>query len=160
MPISALAGLVFGVAVVSIGVYHAALVAPHFRRFDGTLRGDGEPLSDGTQALSLLRSAQADFSKRTDERLDALEAAAARDALRIGFLRYNSFSDVGSDQSFTLALLNREGDGVVVTSIFGREETRTYGKAVRRFVAQQGVSKEEQAAIAMARNDDRVAAPA
>jgi hypothetical protein len=53
--------------------------------------------------------------------------------------------------SFTLALLNEEGDGVVVTSIYSREETRTYGKAVRKFVPQQGASKEEQSAIAMAR---------
>ncbi|MBC5803571.1 MAG: DUF4446 family protein, partial [Candidatus Eremiobacteraeota bacterium] len=63
-----------------------------------------------------------------------------------------------SDQSFTLALLNSQGDGVVITSIFAREETRTYGKAVRHFTPQQGVSKEEQTAIAMARNGDGVLA--
>ncbi len=70
---------------------------------------------------------------------------------RVGFVRYNSFSDVGSDLSFTLALLNSDGDGVVLTNIYSREETRTYGKAVRKFVPQQGASKEEQSAIAMAR---------
>jgi hypothetical protein len=66
-------------------------------------------------------------------------------------VRYNSFSDVGSDLSFTLALLNEDGDGVVITSIYSREETRTYGKSVRKYVPQQGASKEEQSAIAMAR---------
>jgi hypothetical protein len=66
-------------------------------------------------------------------------------------VRYNSFSDVGSDLSFAFALLNGEGDGVVITSIYSREETRTFGKAVRKFVPQQDASKEENQAIAMAR---------
>ena len=70
---------------------------------------------------------------------------------RVGFVRYNSFSDVGSDLSFTLALLNREGDGVLITSIYSREETRTYGKSVRNFATQQGASKEELEALAAAR---------
>ncbi|GAC1312560.1 MAG: hypothetical protein NVSMB21_23200 [Vulcanimicrobiaceae bacterium] len=80
-----------------------------------------------------------------------LERTYRRDVHRVGFIRYNSFDDVGSDLSFTLALLNDSGDGVVLTTIYSREETRTYGKAVRKFVPQQGASKEEQSAIAMAR---------
>lgn len=158
MPISALAGLVFGVAVVSIGLYHTTFVAPHLRGVEAALGGADATDGEGGELLALARSTQTAFLKRTEERLDAVEASLGRDLLRIGFLRYNSFSDVGSDQSFTLALLNSIGDGVVVTSIFGREETRTYGKAVRHFVPQQGVSKEEQSAIAMARSDDGVLA--
>ncbi len=141
--------LVAGAAAVSIGLYHALAVAPRFRAIARTLAGSG----DETEAASLevVRSATSDFAKRTNERLELLEAATAADTLRLGFVRYNSFSDVGSDQSFTLALLSGAGDGFLVSSIFAREETRTYGKAVRAFVPQQGASKEEEAAIAMAR---------
>jgi hypothetical protein len=149
MPISALAGLIFGVAVLSIGVYHVTYVGPHLRSLGRVLSGE----NDGTdgESLALLRSALATATKRTDERLEELERVLKRDLHRVGFVRYNSFSDVGSDLSFTLALLNDDGDGVVVTSIYSREETRTYGKAVRKYVPQQGASKEEQSAIAMAR---------
>jgi hypothetical protein len=149
MPISALAGLVFGVAVLSIGVYHVTVVGPHLRSIGRLLSGEGDD-ADG-ESLALLRNALATFTKRTDERLDELERVLKRDLHRVGFVRYNSFSDVGSDLSFTLALLNEDGDGVVITSIYSREETRTYGKAVRKYVPQQGASKEEQSAIAMAR---------
>ena len=149
MPISALAGLIFGVAVLSIGVYHVTVVGPHFRSITRLLSGEGDA-ADG-ESLALLRNALATSAKRTDERLDELERVLKRDLHRVGFVRYNSFSDVGSDLSFTLALLNDDGDGVVITSIYSREETRTYGKAVRKFVPQQGASKEEQSAIAMAR---------
>ena len=155
MPSSTFAGLVVGVAVVSIGLYHFGFVAPRLRRLDAALRVDDVALAgDATSSLALLRAAHTALAQRTDERLERLEGSLVRDLLRIGFVRYNSFSDVGSDQSFTLALLSAEGNGVVVSSIFGREETRTYGKAVRAFTAQQDASKEEQSAIAMARNGD------
>lgn len=158
MPANVLAGAVVGVAVLSIGIYHFAFVAPRLRRLDATLRGEGiDPTGESAASLALLHAAQTAYVRRTDDRIERLESALGRDLLRLGFVRYNSFSDVGSDQSFTLALLNAAGDGVVVTSIFGREETRTYGKAVRAFVAQQG-SKEEQSAIAMARSSDGVLA--
>jgi len=151
MPISALAGLVFGVAVISIGLYHVAFVDPRLRSL-ASLCGEGEggTAVDG-ESLAALRLAQAAAEKKNEQRFDELERLLARDVHRIGFVRYNAFDDVGSDQSFTLALLNSEGDGVVITSIFSRTETRTFGKAVRRHVPQQGASKEEQSAIAMAR---------
>ena len=149
MPVSALAGLVFGVAVLSIGLYHVGFVEPRLRSIGRTLRGEG----GGTEAesVALLRASMLAYSKKTDERLAELEETVKRNVHRMGFVRYNSFDDVGSDLSFTLAMINDEGDGVVVTSIYSREETRTYGKAVRKFIPQQGASKEEQNAIAMAR---------
>jgi hypothetical protein len=148
MPISALAGLVFGVAVISIGLYHVTIVGPRLRSLARILAGDGDAASG--ESLAVLRNAFTSSAKRTDERLTELERVLKRDLHRVGFVRYNSFSDVGSDLSFTLALLNEEGDGVVLTSIYSREETRTYGKSVRKNVPQQGASKEEQSAIALA----------
>lgn len=150
MPISAFAGLVFGVAVLTIGLYHVTFVAPRFRSITATLQGGGD--EGESPSAALVRAALAAFENKTEGRLTGLETVVKRDLHRIGFVRYNSFEDVGSDLSFTLALLNDEGDGVVVTSIYSREETRTYGKAVKKYVPQQGASKEEQSAIAIARN--------
>jgi hypothetical protein len=138
------------VALVAIALYHFAFVAPRLRQYDRLLRGEGST-GDSAALSAGDRSAFAAVLKRTDERLSELERTASRDTYRVGFVRYNSFSDVGSDLSFALALLNGEGDGVVLTSIYSREETRTYGKGVRRYLAQQDASKEEQTAIAMAR---------
>jgi len=150
MPVNVVAAsFAVGVAVLSIGLYHLTVVGPRFRaHMPGS---SGEPGAEDVAALGRLRAAQTAFANRTEERLAELERVARREVPRVGFVRYNSFSDVGSDLSFTLALLNSEGDGVVITSIYSREETRTYGKAVRRYVPQQGASKEEQTAIAMAR---------
>lgn len=135
-----------GAAVLSVALYHLTVVGPRLRRI-------GRALGAGPAAGAALDDAGGDgaFVKRTDARLAELERVARRDLLRIGFVRYNSFSDVGSDLSFACALLTSEGDGVVLTSIYSREETRTFGKAVRKYVPQQDASQEEHQAIAMAR---------
>jgi hypothetical protein len=89
--------------------------------------------------------------RRSDDRLSELERVARTEVARVGFVRYNAFDDVGSDLSFALALLNEDGDGVVISSIYSREETRTYGKAVKAYTSVVDASREERAAIEAAR---------
>ncbi len=156
MPVSAFAGLVFGVSALTLGIYHFAFARPRLLAL-ATLMAGGTVAGDSDGALASVRAASSAATKALEAKLEELERAIKRDLHRVGFLRYNSFDDVGSDLSFTLALLNDSGDGVVVTSIYSREETRTYGKAVRKFVPRQGASKEEQSAIAMARTGVGVA---
>ena len=145
MPFGALAGLALGLAARSVGAYHFGFVLPRLEAILRLLEGEGG------ESFAAMRERQARVLERTDERLNELERLVRREVHRVGFIRYNSFSDTDSKQSFTLALLTDEGDGVVLTSIHAGEETRTFGKAVRKFVPEQGASKEEQEAIAMAR---------
>ncbi len=152
MPLRSVVAIAASAAIVSLGLYHASFVAPRLRAIAVTLGGDGGEAA----SLAALRALALRLSKDTSERLHSLERAFARESLRIGFVRYNAFRDVGSDQSFTLALVNHAGDGVVVSSIFAREETRTYGKAVRGFVPLQEASPEEEEAIGMARSGNGV----
>ncbi len=150
MPVSAFAGLVFGVSALTLGIYHFAFARPRFLALAALMAG-GTVATESDGALASVRAASSAAINALEAKLGELERSLKRDLHRVGFLRYNSFDDVGSDLSFSLALLNDSGDGVLVTSIYSREETRTYGKAVRKFVPQQGASKEEQSAIAMAR---------
>jgi len=62
-------------------------------------------------------------------------------------LRYNAFSDTGSDLSYTVALLDDHKDGVVLSSIYGRDESRTYGKPVSDGTSRYPLTKEEQEII-------------
>ena len=57
--------------------------------------------------------------------------AEARDALRhLAVVRYDAFGDMGGHLSWSLALLDDAGHGVVLTSIHGRSEARTYAKSI------------------------------
>jgi hypothetical protein len=84
------------------------------------------------------------------------EVAALRmeavDALRhLAVVRYDAFGDMGGHLSWSLALLDEAGDGVVLTSIHGRSDSRTYAKSVASWSCEQQLSPEEDEAIAHAR---------
>ena len=89
--------------------------------------------------------------KSLTERLNK-EIIANKDHLqRVGFKRYNPFTDTGGNQSFTLALLNENGDGIVISSLHSRENTRLYAKnLVQGKVENQSLSVEEQEVIKQA----------
>ena len=67
---------------------------------------------------------------------------------RLGFRRFNPFTDTGGDQSFILSLLDENGTGVVESSLHSRENTRVYAKQIENgHCPDQVLSKEEQAVI-------------
>jgi hypothetical protein len=73
-------------------------------------------------------------------------------ALRdVAIVRYDALQEMSGQLSFSLALLNAVGDGVVLTSINGRAETRTYAKPVRAGKGVQELSPEEAQAVHSAR---------
>jgi hypothetical protein len=76
----------------------------------------------------------------------------AGDALRhLAVVRYDAFGDMGGHLSWSLALLDDGGHGVVVTSIHGRSEARTYAKNISGWTCEQQLSPEEDEAISHAR---------
>jgi len=73
-------------------------------------------------------------------------------ALRdVAIVRYDALQEMSGQLSFSLALLNALGDGVVLSSINGRAETRTYAKPVRAGKGVQELSPEEAQAVQSAR---------
>ncbi|MEO9322448.1 DUF4446 family protein [Nocardioides sp. C4-1] len=84
------------------------------------------------------------------------EVAALRAEAGLGFrhlavVRYDAHADTGGHLSWSLALLDDRGDGVVVSSIHGRSEARTYAKSVATWKSEQQLSPEESEAIGAAR---------
>jgi len=73
-------------------------------------------------------------------------------ALReVAIVRYDALHEMSGQLSFSLALLNAMGDGVVLSSINGRAETRTYAKPVVAGEGKQELSPEEAQAVQSAR---------
>ena len=93
------------------------------------LRGDIQHLSAEVQALS-----------------EALRGALQRFAV----FRYDAFEDMGGQLSFSAAILNDFGDGLVISCINGRSEARTYAKPIARATSAFNLSPEEQEAIRLA----------
>ena len=80
--------------------------------------------------------------------VEKIKALAKVDLSKYGLVRYNPYGDTGGDQSFSLALLNRDGDGVVVTSLHSRANTRVFAKSVKGSKSEKHeFSEEEEQAI-------------
>jgi hypothetical protein len=78
--------------------------------------------------------------------------AASPHALRdVAIVRYDALNEMTGQFSFSLAMLNACGDGIVLSSINGRTETRTYAKAVVAGKSMQDLSPEEAQAVRSAR---------
>ena len=72
---------------------------------------------------------------------------------KIGIVRYNAFKDVGSDLSFTLAILDDYNNGVVLNGIYARDSSNIYAKPVENGQSKYVLSNEEKEAIYKAMNN-------
>ncbi|HET6563245.1 MAG TPA: DUF4446 family protein, partial [Marmoricola sp.] len=131
---SALTTLVLLLAVVSVAALVVALVA--LRRAGARRAGSG-PLPTDVAGLR--------------EEVGRLRDDAATSLRRPSVVRYDAFGDMGGRLSWSLALLDAGGDGIVLTSIHGRSDARTYAKSVTRWQADQPLSPEEDEAVQQAR---------
>ena len=69
-------------------------------------------------------------SRKIFDQVEKLDKEKLFHLQKIGLVRYNPFSDTGGDQSFVLALLDGKDDGLVITSLHSREQTRVFTKPV------------------------------
>ena len=76
-----------------------------------------------------------------------LEALSQQSIQKVGVVRFNPFADTGGDQSFAVALLDAAGNGVVLSSLHGRADTRIFAKQVQAGRSKHALSDEEQDAI-------------
>ena len=76
-----------------------------------------------------------------------LEALSQQSIQKVGVIRFNPFADTGGDQSFAVALLDAGGNGVVLSSLHGRADTRIFAKTVQAGRSKHALSDEEQDAI-------------
>ncbi len=81
----------------------------------------------------------------------ALRAEAREGLKHLAVVRYDAFDDMGGHLSWSLALLDDAGHGVVLTSIHGRSEARAYAKNIAAWTCDQPLSPEEEEAVGAAR---------
>ena len=150
------AWLAIGAAVVAlIGFAFALVVGIRLRRMKAhyeLLQGDDDKESFVTavsRKVAQVEQLRTDF-ERTQNQVEALRVDLA-DAIRhVAVVRYDAFNDMGGRMSFSAALLDDAGDGLVVSSINARTETRTYAKGVKGGISDAVLSPEEEQVIGYA----------
>ncbi len=139
--------------VLALGIASWVLMALRAHR-----RGQAEPLPEGTQAdLADLRRGQ----DEVDARLTGLVEEVARRRTDVdarlrasvrfqGLVRYDAYTDMGGEQSWSIALLDEARNGTIITSLHARDHARVYLKQVIEGRPEQRLSPEEERAIEQA----------
>lgn len=81
----------------------------------------------------------------------ALSLEIASSLRHVAVVRYNAFGDMGGRLSFSAALVDDSGDGLVISAIHARGESRTYAKGLVAGQSDTTLTPEEQQALAAAR---------
>ena len=125
------------------------------KQFRALTRGAGAGATE--KSLAELVVGQGTSIESLRDRLDGmhevvgtLEKAVARSVQYVGLVRYNPFQEAGGDQSFALALLDKNRDGVIISSLHGRTSTRFYAKPVKAGASHISLSEEEMQALQQA----------
>ncbi len=92
--------------------------------------------------------------------LTAVRGDVAQSLRNVAVVRYDAFGDMGGRLSFSCAVVDDAGDGLVISSIHARGESRTYAKGIVGGASAITLTPEEQQALSAARADTRTAAGA
>jgi Protein of unknown function (DUF4446) len=149
------------IALIAIGL---SLLAIAFVVFAGGTGGaDARGTLTGDEAVGTLlgRIERIEQAVRTLNGTDRKQQYQIDGSIRrVALLRYDAFEDVGGRLSFSCAMLDEHGTGVVITSINGRQETRVYAKPVTARSSSYNLSAEEEEAIRQAMTEQEQAAEA
>ena len=102
------------------------------------------------EILSQFQELKENFGKVL-KKVDDLKKESKLNVQKIGLVRFNPFKEIGGNQSFSLALLDGNDNGVVITSLYTREGNRLYGKPIKNGTSEHLLMEEEKEAIEQAK---------
>ncbi len=120
----------------------------YFRNFLGKSdKGTLERLLDKVLSQEEKNSISID---RINRQIQELKKEGELHIQKIGLVRFNPFREMGGEHSFSLALLDGKGTGIIITSLHGRERTRVYLKNIKEGKSLLDLSEEEERALRIA----------
>lgn len=90
-----------------------------------------------------------------ENRIKEGETKALQNFSKFSISRFNSFSDMGGDQSFTLTLLNEKNNGFILTSLFRNDTSRVFTKPIINGISEYQLLEEEEKILKEATNDQK-----
>ncbi len=143
--------LIFSLIAVAIGTVSLLRLRTLTERFNTALGGNGSDTLETTLRSHLLRVEDVDTRlTELDSEYKRLAVTGSLASQKISIVRFNPFGDTGGDQSFSLAVLDAQDSGYVLTSIHGRQGTRVYVKPVDFGKSKYTLSTEEQQSLSQA----------
>jgi hypothetical protein len=108
---------------------------------------EGESLMEKVAAQALQIGELYRLLDEQSAQKDYLTDVLAGALQRVAMVRFDAFEDMGGKLSYAIAMLDEEGNGIILTSIYGRNENRTYAKAILGGASSHELSREESEAL-------------
>ena len=103
------------------------------KNFESLLMDHASNVESAIERVNILNDDLIDMRKQIDRCIQ-----------KCNIIRYNAFSNTGSDLSFSIAMLDNFNDGFIITGIYGRNETVTYAKPITKGISKYPLSVEEE----------------
>ena len=149
------------VAVLALlGCLSLALSLRRMRRAQRVVMGEEEERDLVThaarieEAFAQLREYVDDTARRLEQRLAGVEATLTGTFSHRALVRYDAYNELSGHQSMSIALLDHEQSGIVLSCIHHREQARVYGKQVHSGRGELELSPEEAEAVRLALSGD------
>ena len=144
-----IAFFVFVGVIVVVGIFWAVMTEKRLKRFFL-----GKKAKDLEDTIILLEKNINDLEKaKTDMQKDitSLNNKIKKSIRGLETVRFNPFPDQGSNQSFAVGILNEEGDGVVLSSLYARERMSVFAKPIKNNKSEYELNAEEKEALEKAK---------
>ena len=108
------------------------------------LEGTLEKLEEDIEKLKLAKDG-------AEKELSVINKKLKKSIRGLETVRFNPFPDQGSNQSFAIGMLDENGDGVVLSSVYSRERMSVFAKPVKSGVSEYELTEEEKKALEKAK---------
>ena len=96
-----------------------------------------------------------DKSKHDDLLFEDIYKRLKKTIQKLHTVRFNPFADQGGNHSFTTAIMDEEGDGVILSGLYSRDKVAIYAKPLQKFSSEYELSREEKSAITGAKTPNQ-----
>lgn len=133
--------VITGITII-IGIFWVVKTEARLKRF--FIGKKGKDLEDTILELSKNLEELKQAKEKTEREIATLYKKSRKSISGLEMIRFNPFKDQGSNQSFAIGMLNEEGDGVVMSSLYSRERMSVFAKPVKGGTSEYELTNEEK----------------
>lgn len=146
--------LIVTIILLIISVIQGVRLARLQKKYKAFMKGSGkESLENHIIEIKYQIDRLHEKNKQFEEQINLVEKMSYTSLRGWGLIRFNAFQETGSDLSFSAAIVDGKTNGFVLTSIYGRDESRIYAKPLQGGSSTYKLSKEEEMALESAKDN-------
>ncbi|MFA6353467.1 MAG: DUF4446 family protein [Candidatus Paceibacterota bacterium] len=128
-----------------LGIIWAIITEKRLKRFFL-----GKKAKDLEETIVILEAEISKLNKAKEEiekNITSINSKLKKSIRGLETIRFNPFPDQGSNQSFAIGMLNEEGDGLVISSLYSRERMSIFAKPIKKGNSEYELTTEEKEAL-------------